>query len=254
MVISKKVNCKINLGLRIVRKREDGFHDLQTVFYPTDFFTDTLTIESSEREFEFVCQSAQDIGPSEDNLCVKAFRMLQRDFGIRNVKITLEKGIPSGAGLGGGSADAAFTLKMLTEGFRLPLSNEQLKQYAIQLGSDVPFFIDNVPMYATGRGEILEPLPLDLSLYNIYIIKPDFSVSTREAYAGVHPRVPEVAVIETIQQPITSWKDTLHNDFEETLFVKYPELARIKEQFYAQGAVYASMSGSGTAVFGVFGK
>lgn len=252
MVISKKVNCKINLGLQILRKREDGFHEIHTVFYPTDFFTDTLTIEPSEQELEFVCQSAQDIGPSENNLCVKAFLLLQKDFGIQNVKITLEKGIPSGAGLGGGSADAAFTLKMLTEMFELPLDNAALKPYAAQLGSDVPFFIENRPMYATGRGEILEPVDLDLSDYNIHIVKPDISVSTKEAYAGVTPKIPETDVLEIIQRPVTEWVLDLQNDFEESIFAKHPQLTMLKSKFYAKGAIYAAMSGSGTAVFGLF--
>ncbi len=248
------VNCKINLGLQIFRKRDDGFHEIHTVFYPTDFFTDNLTIEPSEEEIEFVCQSAQDIGPAEDNLCVKAFRMLQADFGIRDVKITLEKGIPSGAGLGGGSADAAFTLKMLADHFQLPVSRQQLMEYAGRLGSDVPFFINNTPMYATGRGEILEPIDLDLSDYNIYIVKPDFSVSTREAYAGVTPKVPVLDVADIIRRPISEWRDMLHNDFEESLFQKFPELDEIKNDLYKKGATYAAMTGSGTALFGIFPK
>lgn len=254
MSITQKVNCKINLGLQILRKREDGFHEIHTVFYPTDFFTDTLTIEQSEQEIEFVCESAQDLGPADDNLCVKAFRLLQADYGIKGVKITLEKHIPSGAGLGGGSADAAFTLQMLSEFFNLELSNGQLKAYAAQLGSDVPFFIDNKPMYATGRGELLEPIDLDLSDYNIYIVKPDFSVSTREAYAGVTPAIPETDVLDIIRQPVTEWVLALHNDFEDSLFVKYPDLAMLKSKLYAKGATYASMTGSGTAVFGLFKK
>ena len=254
MSITRNVNCKINLGLQILRKREDGYHEIHTVFYPTDFFTDILTIDSSDDELEFVCQSTEDIGSSEDNLCVKAFRLLQADFGIKGVKITLEKHIPSGAGLGGGSADAAFTLKMLAEFFSLPVSNEQLKAYAAQLGSDVPFFIDNVPMYASGRGEILEPIDLDLSAYNIYIRKPDVSVSTREAYAGVTPKMPVTDVRDIIKRPITEWILELHNDFEDSIFPKHPELVMLKSKCYAKGAIYASMTGSGTAVYGIFPK
>lgn len=254
MMLSQKVNCKINLGLQILRKREDGFHEIHTIFYPTDFFTDTLTMESSAQDYEFVCTSVQDIGPSEDNLCTKAFRLLQQDFNIHGVKITLEKGIPSGAGLGGGSADAAFTLKMLAEMFHLPVQNNQLKNYAAQLGSDVPFFIDNVPMFAAGRGEILEPISLDLSHYDIRIVKPDISVSTREAYAGVVPKVPEMDVLDIIKKPVPEWILDLHNDFEDTIFLQHPQLMMLKSKFYARGAVYASMSGSGTAVYGLFAK
>lgn len=253
-MITTPVNCKINLGLHIVRKRADGYHDLETVFYPTDFFTDTLTLEAYRDDFDFVCESVQDVGPDEDNLCVKAFRLLQREYGIRGVRLRLEKRIPTGAGLGGGSADAAFTLKMLADYFGLVLSNSGLREYAAQLGSDVPFFIDNTPMYATGRGEILTPVALDLSSYRIEIVKPDFSVSTKEAYAGITPRVPDVNLLEVIQQPVENWKDLMHNDFEESIFQRHPELAELKAGMYRKGAAYAAMSGSGTAVFGLFPK
>lgn len=254
MCLTQKVNCKINLGLQILRKREDGFHEIHTVFYPTDFFSDTLSIESSLQEVEFVCRSSQDIGPTEDNLCVKAFRLLQSDFGIRGVKLTLEKGIPSGAGLGGGSADAAFTLRMLKDFFQLPIDSTQMLRYAAHLGSDVPFFLVNTPMYATGRGEILQPVTLDLSQYDIRVVKPDISVSTKVAYAGVTPKMPQRDVSEIIQLPVSQWRECLHNDFEDSIFAKFPELAAIKQQFYQEGAVYAAMSGSGTAVFGLFNK
>lgn len=252
--VSCKVNCKINIGLQIVRKREDGYHDICTVFYPTDFFADVLTVSPSTDIFSFECQSAQDIGPEENNLCVKAFRLLQTDFGISNVRISLEKHIPSGAGLGGGSADAAFTLKMLNEVFQLNISAEQLKKYALSLGSDVPFFIDNVPMYATGRGEIMTPVSLDLSSYDIRIWKPDFSVSTKEAYAGVSPRMPETELPALVSKPVSTWKNSVHNDFEDSLFLKYPELSALKSEIYSKGADYASMSGSGTAIYGLFKK
>lgn len=252
MFFSKKVNCKINLGLQIIRKREDGYHEIHTVFYPTDFFTDTLTIDSSSQEFEFTCQSIEDIGPSENNLCVKAFRLLQADYSIPNVRMILDKHIPTGAGLGGGSADAAFTLKMLAEMFELPLSKEQLKAYAARLGSDVPFFIDNRPVFASGRGEIMSDIELDLSDHEIRIIKPDMSVSTKEAYAGVNPHLPETDLQEAIHRPISDWKNTIHNDFEDSIFKIHPQLACIKQQMYDEGAIYAAMTGSGTAVFGIF--
>jgi 4-diphosphocytidyl-2-C-methyl-D-erythritol kinase len=248
------VNCKINLGLNIVRKRPDGYHDLETVFYPTDYYTDKLTLEESDSDFEFVCESVLDVGPDDKNLCVKAFRLLQRDFGIRGARLRLEKHIPTGAGLGGGSADAAFTLKMVADYFNLPLGNAALLSYAAQLGSDVPFFLLNTPAYATGRGEILQPIPLDLSDYEIRIEKPDVSVSTREAYAGVTPKLPAVHVCDIIRTPVTQWRDLLHNDFEDSIFEQHPELAEIKRSFYENGATYASMSGSGTAVYGLFRK
>lgn len=253
-VFTEKVNGKLNLGLHIVGRRADAFHDIETVFYPTDFYTDSIVIGPSSRELEFVCAGDAVACGVDDNLCVKAFRLLQRDYGIGGVKISLEKGIPSGAGLGGGSADAAFTLKMLAKAFALPVNARQMAGYALRLGSDVPFFIHNRPMYATGRGEILRPAGVDLSAYRIIITKPDFSVSTKEAYAGVTPHAGRPRLTELTSRPVEEWKDTVKNDFETTLFAKYPELQRIKEDFYRQGAVYASMSGSGTAIFGIFGR
>jgi 4-diphosphocytidyl-2C-methyl-D-erythritol 2-phosphate synthase len=154
--------------------------------------------------------------------------------------------------LGGGSADAAFALKMYNELFQLQLSSTELRDLAAQLGSDTAFFIENRPVYATGRGEIMTPLELDLSAYRIEMIKPDFSISTKEAYAGVHPQQPAISLNELIKRPITEWKNCIHNDFEDTLFVKYPQLRQIKDDFYARGAVYASMSGSGSAIYGIF--
>ncbi|MBO4503323.1 MAG: 4-(cytidine 5'-diphospho)-2-C-methyl-D-erythritol kinase [Bacteroidales bacterium] len=251
-MITRSVNCKINLGLRVLRKRADGYHDLETVFYPTDFFTDTLMLELGGKGFHFECHGVQDAGPDDDNLCVRAWRLLRDDFALDGVCLTLEKRIPTGAGLGGGSADAAFTLKMLAEAFALPLDSARLKHYAAQLGSDVPFFIDNTPMYATGRGEILTPVPLDLCNYRIEIVKPDFSISTKEAYAGVTPHIPDLDVKEIVQRPIAEWRGLLHNDFEDSVFQRFPVLAQLKSEMYAKGAVYAAMSGSGTAVFGIF--
>ena len=249
------VNCKINLGLNIIRKRPDGYHDLQTVFYPVNYFTDQILIEEIPQDFEFVCRSTQDVGPDDDNLCVKAFRLLQRDYGIHGVRVTLEKHIPTGAGLGGGSADAAFTLKLLTRHFNLPVDNDTLKHYAAQLGSDVPFFIDNTPVYATGRGEIMTPIELDLSSYNVHIVKPEISVSTREAYAGVHPHESDLNFADVVRDvPVHEWKNFLFNDFEESVFKSYPQIEEIKRRFYGQGALYAAMSGSGSAVFGIFPK
>ena len=252
MIITKEVNCKINIGLQVVRKRSDGYHDLQTIFYPTDFFTDILTIEDNVQSYELVCKTMQDIGYWKDNLCTKAFQLLQRDFQIPNVRIHLEKRIPTGAGLGGGSADAAFTLTMLKKLFKLPLTSEQLKEYAAQLGSDVPFFIENKPVYATGRGEIMSPLPFFLTDHEIRIKKPDFSVSTKEAYAGITPQMPEVELPKAIMRPMKEWKELIHNDFEDSIFQKYPSLKTLKQKFYEEGALYSSMTGSGTAVYGIF--
>ena len=250
--VEAKVNAKINIGLQIVRKRNDGYHDLQTVFYPTDFFTDTLRISPANAEILFKMESKENLGNPCDNLCIKAFRLLQNDFGISNVEIFLTKGIPSGAGLGGGSADAAFTLKMLCDIFQLPVSKEKMVEYALQLGSDVPFFLMNKPVYATGRGEAITPIGLDLSQYRLKIVKPDIHISTKEAYAGVTPHETEVYLPDVLQHDVAQWKGVVVNDFEESLFVKIPELQQIKEDLYQEGALYVSMTGSGSAFFGIF--
>lgn len=250
--VSARVNAKINIGLQIVRKRSDGYHDLQTVFYPTDFFTDILRIAPSSEEVLFRVESREDLGNPDNNLCVKAFRLLQHDFGISGVDISLHKGIPTGAGLGGGSADAAFTLKMLADAFQLPVTEAKMHEYALQLGSDVPFFLHNRPMYATGRGEVLTPVDVDLSSYRLKIVKPDVHVSTKEAYADILPKTPNVFLPNVLQQNIETWEGLVTNDFETSVFLKYPELREIKASLYREGALYASMSGSGSAVFGVF--
>lgn len=245
-------NFKINLGLHIVSKRSDGFHELQTVFYPVHTLCDELEINRIEKGVRLSVQNVTNLCADEENLCVRAFRLLQRQFDIDGVEIKLTKNIPFGAGLGGGSADAAFALKMYNELFQLQLSSMELRDLAAQLGSDTVFFVENSPVYATGRGEIMTPINLDLSDYKIEIIKPDFSISTKEAYAGVQPQQPEISLNELIQKPICEWRHFIHNDFEDTLFVKYPQLQELKDDFYARGAVYASMSGSGSAVYGIF--
>lgn len=250
--VEAKVNAKINIGLQIIRKRTDGFHDLQTVFYPTDFFTDDLRISPCDEDVRFVLDSGEDLGETDNNLCVKAFRLLQKDFGISGVEIFLRKGIPTGAGLGGGSADAAFTLKMLRDIFQLPVSEEKMVEYALQLGSDVPFFLYNTPVYATGRGEVMTPIDFDLSGYRLKIVKPDVHVSTKEAYAGITPKESSIYLPEVLRKDVKNWEGLVVNDFEESVFAKHPELREIKNSFYEEGALYASMSGSGSAVFGIF--
>ena len=252
--VSVRVNAKLNLGLQIVRKRPDGYHDLQTVFIPTDFYTDTLELLPHSGDLLFDVKSAEDLGDPYNNLCVKAYRLLQCDYCIEGVEIRLHKGIPTGAGLGGGSADAAFTLKALTDIFQLPISKEKMEEYALQLGSDVPFFLYNQPMYATGRGEVMTPIDLDLSNYRLKIVKPDIHISTKEAYAGVTPRESEVFLPEVLKKEPKEWNNRVVNDFEEPLFPKIPALKTVKEGLYQEGALYASMSGSGSAYFGIFPK
>jgi len=242
---------KINLGLHVVEKLPSSYHGIETVFYPCHNYEDTIEIVPAA-QFSFILKNADFICETEQNLCVKAYRLLQKCFDLSPVKITLTKQIPSGAGLGGGSADAALTLKMLNTIFSLQLSIKQLHEYASQLGSDTAFFLYNTPMYATGRGEILAPIDLDLSKYSIEIVCPTLSVSTAEAYRKVTPKKPNVCLKEIIKTPIETWKNNLVNDFEELIFEQHPQLLEIKNEFYRRGALYAAMSGSGSAVYGIF--
>ena len=272
-------NVKINLGLNVLRKREDGFHDLETLFVPYFGISDTLEIVSGD-DFsrtsaalfgkyapEMIAQGMSDDGklmitiaraegvdwnPLKD-LCAKAYLMLSEDFDLPPVKIFLEKTSPVGAGLGGGSADAAFTLKMLNEICSLGLDEDRLAGYAARLGSDCAFFIYNRPMIGEGRGEILTEYSLDLEGLDLQVLTPEgVAVSTADAYRGIRPSEPEVSLREALSRPVDQWKDCLVNDFEVTVFDKYPELAAIKKSLYDSGAVYASMSGSGSALFALY--
>ena len=246
-------NCKINLGLNIVRKRTDGYHDLETVFYPIKLRDALEAIRADQTTFN---QSGIIVeGNAEDNLCMKAYRLLKKDFPqLPEVSIHLHKAIPMGAGLGGGSADGAFMLKLLNEKFGLNLTQQQLIDLALQLGSDCPFFIINKPSFATGRGEQMTPVDLDLSAYDIVIINPGIHISTREAFSQLIPTQPEKSIKEIIQQPVSTWKDELVNDFEKPVFKLYPIISEIKESLYKKGAVYAAMTGSGSTVFAIFVK
>lgn len=252
-------NVKINLGLSVLRKRLDGFHELETLFVPYFGISDKLEITESASSQP----SIQLIGadwPAESDLSFRAYQLLQQDFNLPAVDIVLEKRSPVGAGLGGGSADAAFTLSMLSEIFSLGLSKEQLAEYAAKLGSDCAFFIYNEPMLGEGRGELLSPYETDfLSDYEIRVELPKgVSVSTKEAYSGIVPREKMLSgpmpLKQALSLPVSEWKDHLVNDFETSVFALHPEIAALKQSFYDQGAVYASMSGSGSAVFGLFKK
>lgn len=248
-------NCKINLGLHVVRKRPDGYHDLETIFLPVHDLCDELEITPAKGSATVVRQEGivLDNAP-DDNLCMKAYRLLQEEFGIPPVEILLRKNIPFGAGLGGGSSDAAFTLKMLNDMFSLGLSVDDLEQRAARLGADCAFFIQNRPAYATGIGDQLEPLDIDLSSYRIVIeIPPNEHVSTREAYAGLHLQGgnrPDLR--QAVRQPVAQWRDIIVNDFEASVFPAHPAIAALKEDMYRRGALYACMTGSGAAVFGLF--
>ncbi len=252
-------NCKINLGLNILRKREDGFHDLETVFYPVQI-RDVLEVVKSEvgspeSGVEFTSSGLVIDGDASDNLCIKAYHLLKKDFpSLPSVQMHLHKHIPMGAGLGGGSADGAFALQLLNDKFHLSLLSEQLINYALQLGSDCPFFMLNEACFAASRGELMQKIALDLSAYQFVMVNPHIHISTAWAFKNIVPTVPDKSIKTIIQQPIESWKDELVNDFEKPVIKEIPVIGEIKQQLYEAGAVYASMSGSGSTVFGIFKK
>jgi 4-diphosphocytidyl-2-C-methyl-D-erythritol kinase len=245
-------NAKINLGLNILKKRPDGYHEINTCFYPVQW-CDALEIIEAD-EFKFTQTGLNIDGDLADNLCVKAYQLLQQTYGLPHVSMHLHKVIPFGAGLGGGSADAAFTLIILNEKFQLGLTSDQLKTHASVLGSDCAFFIDNSPAIGKGIGNELSSIALILKGKFLFIVKPDIHINTAEAYKAVSPSIPEKSIEEILKMPISDWKNFLVNDFEYAVFNKYPEIKLIKEKLYAAGAQYASMSGSGAAVFGFFEK
>jgi len=246
-------NCKINLGLNITGKRNDGYHDLETVFFPV-YLHDCLEVIQSAN-FSFQSSGLQIQGDEGSNLCVKAYHLLKKDFpALPAVQIHLHKAIPMGAGLGGGSADGAYMLMMLNNKFKLGLSEEQLMNYALQIGSDCPFFMVKKPCIAKGRGEILEPVDVDLSAYKLVIVNPGIHISTKEAFAKLRSTSPNLPIKDLIKQPILTWKETLYNDFEKGAFDTYPVIKTIKHDLYKQGALYAAMTGTGSTVFGLFEK
>ncbi len=251
-------NCKINLGLHILRKRSDGYHDIETFFYPfalTDALEIIPTTKVNNSSIHFTTSGIAVQGSVESNFCVKAYNLLKKDYPqLPPVSAHLHKVIPSGAGLGGGSSDAAFTIKALNEIGQLNLSKEKMATYALQLGSDCPFFLINKPCYATGQGEQLEEYSIDLSEYNIIIVNPGIHVDTGKAFSNITPAIPSTSLKEIINQPIASWKNQLTNDFENSVFDIYKEIAEIKTELYNLGAIYASMSGSGSTVYGIFEK
>lgn len=243
-------NAKINLGLNIISKRSDGYHNIETIFYPIPV-KDALEIkEASETSFS---QTGIPIdGPIEKNLVMKALNQIKTQFPIPELEIHLLKAIPFGAGLGGGSADAAFMLKLINDFCSLSLKDEELEQMASLIGADCAFFIRNKPVFASGTGNIFDIVNLSLSGLYLYLIKPDVWVSTQEAYSIVTPSLPKVSLTEIIRQPITDWRELMINDFEKSVFVKHPVIKTIKDTLYENGALYASMSGSGSSVYGIF--
>ncbi|MBC3540072.1 4-(cytidine 5'-diphospho)-2-C-methyl-D-erythritol kinase [Rufibacter sediminis] len=244
-------NAKINLGLQLVEKRPDGFHNLVSCFYPVGW-TDALEILPAQGEASFTLSGLPVPGAPTANLCWKAYELLRKDFELPAIQMHLHKVIPMGAGLGGGSADAAFTLKLLNQQFELGLSDENLIEYARQLGSDCAFFIQNQPVLAVEKGDVFAPIEVNLKGWHLLLVYPNLAISTAQAYAGVSPRFPEKSLKTILAQDISTWKTEVVNDFEESLFPKYPVLAELKAQLYEMGAVYASMSGSGSTMYGLF--
>jgi 4-diphosphocytidyl-2-C-methyl-D-erythritol kinase len=245
-------NAKINLGLNITEKRADGYHNLETVFYPIPL-KDALEIVPSDDNKHTLHVSGVPIdGNPEQNLVMKALKLLSDAYTIPALDIFLEKIIPSGAGLGGGSADGAFMLGLVNKLLQLNISNAELEKYAARLGADCPFFIENKAVFASGTGTILNPIDLSLKGLFIVLVKPDVHVPTPLAYSLISPRKPELSLKKIILQPVATWKNVLVNDFEEPIIGKYPVIGKIKEMLYAHGALYASMSGSGSSVFGLF--
>jgi 4-diphosphocytidyl-2-C-methyl-D-erythritol kinase len=242
--------CKINLGLHVLRRRPDGYHDLDTCFYPLPW-SDVLEWLPSD-PLTFTTTGLPIPGNDSDNLCLKAYHILKREHGIAPAQGHLHKIIPMGAGLGGGSADGAYTLRILNELFELKLSTTQLTAYARQLGSDCAYFLQDGAARGTGRGDELEPVSLHLRGHYLVLVTPAVHVSTAQAYAGVTPKAPAESLAVTLARPIDEWKSVLVNDFESSVFARFPELGALKQKMYALGAVYASMSGSGSSVFGIF--
>ncbi len=250
-------NCKINIGLCVTEKRADGFHNLETVFYPIQCKDAIEIIEdsASKKEISFSQTGTIIPGTMDDNICIKAYHLLKKDFPhLPNVKMHLHKAIPMGAGLGGGSADASFMLKLIDQKFNLGLSVDQLLNYALILGSDCPFFILNKPCFATGRGEKLEAISLTLSSYKIVLVNPGIHINTGWAFSKCSIKKNEQGLKDLLQLPVADWQQNIHNEFESPVFKAHPEIAAIKSTLIADGAIYASMSGTGSTVYGLFEK
>ena len=249
-------NCKINLGLHITAKRKDGYHDIETIFFPIPF-TDLLEVIPRKGEPDCILEQTglSIAGTPEQNLCIKAYRLLKNDFpSLPAITIYLHKQIPTGAGLGGGSADGAFMLQLLADRFELPVKKSELERYALMLGSDCPFFLLNEPVLAIGRGEKMQPAAVDLKGWQLVLLLPGMHISTKEAFEKCMPRTAAIPLKDAISLPISTWRDSITNQFEETVFLHHPQLATYKQLLYEQGAVYASMTGTGSTIFGLFAK
>lgn len=248
-------NAKINLGLNITEKRPDGYHNLETVFYPipvTDALEITELKNSGKEKFTLQQAGVKIDGNAKDNLVIRAYELMDKKYNLPPTEIHLVKHIPTGAGLGGGSSDAAFMLKLLNTQYSLNLTDNELEQMAAQLGADCAFFIKDKPTYAEGIGDIFSPISLSLAGYQLWLVKPNIFVSTKDAFAHIIPHRPDYNLQDTVQLPVNRWKEVLTNDFEESVFLKHPFIHEIKLEMYRQGALYASMSGSGSSVYGIF--
>ena len=244
-------NAKINVGLHILSRRSDGYHEIETVFYPLYGLRDVVEVVRSTSTYIVNTGLEVDV-PLEKNLVYRAYKLLKQDYDLGEVMFYLHKIVPMGAGLGGGSADAAQVLVLLNREFDLGLSDERLHEYARCLGADCSFFIYNKPMIAGGIGDLLEPIELDLENYNIVVVKPRFSIGTAVAYSLMRPQERDVSLRELVSRPVEEWKHIVVNDFEQVLFAHYPELEELKKRLYDMGALYVSLSGSGSAIYGIF--
>lgn len=245
-------NAKINLGLDIIEKRPDGYHNIETIFYPVKLY-DVVELTDA-KETVCVVKGIDVPGTAEDNICLKAFEALRNDFDLPAQQITLLKNIPVGAGLGGGSSDAAHLVKLLNNKFELGLSVTEMQDYVRPLGADCAFFIENEPVYASGKGDQFSSIAIDLSKYFLVLVKPAVHVSTAAAYAGIKPIIPSRSVKDLIHLPVEEWRSGLKNDFETSVFSKYPEIEQVKLKLYQSGALFSLMSGSGSSVFAIFDR
>lgn len=247
----RQANCKINIGLDVLRRRDDGYHELETVMYPVQGLCDRVEVDCASEDSFRATGLTLDC-PADDNLCMKAVRLMRERYDIGGISVVLDKRVPFGAGLGGGSSDATAVILAIDELCGLHLPEAETISCAAALGSDTAFFVRNTPQLCTGRGEIMQPVDLDFSGLQLVIVKPEDAVSTREAYAGIHPRVPAVPLIERLSLPLDRWQGCVGNDFEPSVFAAHPAIRDAKERLLAAGALYASMSGSGSAVYGLF--
>lgn len=245
-------NAKINIGLNVISRRRDGYHNLETVFYPVKINDVLEVIESDEPGFTY--SGIEIPGHANENLCLRAYDLLRRDFDLPTLSIHLHKNIPIGAGLGGGSSDAAFFIKLLNEKFSLKLEDFAMEFYARQLGADCAFFIKNKPVFATEKGDMFEKISLDLTRFYLVVVKPPVNVSTGEAYRGVKPLAPARPLKELVNLPVEEWKHYINNDFEQSIFRTHAEIRGIKSALYESGALYSAMSGSGSSVFAIFNE